>query len=186
MSHSVDYLKEVCAIAHALPVRDVERLAMELLELRARPGRLFFVGLGGSLATAHHAVNDFRKLCGIEAYAPQAAELTARANDEGWRTAFVNPFMKKGDALFVLSVGGGTAQVSLPITCAIEAALMEKARVLGIVGRSGGYAKKYGHCVVVVPNAEPARVTPHTEGWQSVILHLLVSHPKLQTKATKW
>ncbi len=186
MSFSVDYLKETCAIAHALPVKDVERLAVELLELRARPGRLFFVGVGGSLATAHHAVNDFRKLCGIEAYAPQASELTARANDEGWQTAFANPFMKKGDALFVLSVGGGTPQVSLPIVHAVEAALVNKVRVLGIVGRSGGYTKKYGHCVVVVPNVEASRVTPHTEGWQSAILHLLVSHPKLQRERTKW
>jgi len=186
MSHTTDFLKETCAIAHALPVKDVERLALELLELRERPGRLFFVGVGGSLATAHHAVNDFRKLCGIEAYAPQAAELTARSNDEGWKTAFTNPFWKRGDALFVLSVGGGTLQVSVPIVHAIEAALVNKVRVLGIVGRNGGYTKKYGHCVVVVPTVEPDRVTPHTESWQSVVLHLLVSHPKLQLGRTRW
>lgn len=188
MSHSVDYLKEAVAICHSLPVRQMEEMVAELAELRARRGRLFFAGLGGSAANASHAVNDFRKICGIEAYslADNVAELTARANDDGWKSAFVNPFFKADDALFVLSVGGGTSEVSLPITHAIEAALTAGMRVFGIVGREGGYAKKFGHCVIVVPNVEPLRVTPHTEAFQSTILHAIVSHPVLQMAKNKW
>lgn len=188
MTHTVDYLKEVVAICHLLPVKDVEQLAQELADLRTRGGKLFVIGLGGSAANASHMVNDLRKLCRIDAIAPtdNVSELTARANDEGWQTIFHNPFWHTQDALFILSVGGGTAEVSLPITHAIEAALMKQMRVLGIVGREGGYAKKFGHCVVVVPMVEPDRVTPHTEAFQAVIWHLLVSHPLLQKQATKW
>lgn len=188
MSHTVDYLKEVVAICHHLPVAEVEALVGELVALRARGGRLFIVGLGGSAANASHAVNDFRKLCGIEAYTPvdNVAELTARANDDGFSSIFANAFWQSRDALFVLSVGGGTPEVSLPIICAIEAALTAGMRVLGIVGRDGGYTRRFGHAVVVVPVVDVSRVTPHTEAFQSVILHLLVSHPALQRKPTKW
>ena len=185
MSHAVDYLKEVVHICHNLPVDDIENLVHELADLE---GRLFIIGLGGSAANASHMANDLRKLCGIEAYcmSDNVSELTARANDEGWATIFANAFWKPADALFVLSVGGGTSEVSLPITHAIEAALTCGMKVFGIVGRDGGYTRKYGNCVVVVPVVEPVRVTPHTEAFQAVIWHLLVSHPKLQKKATKW
>lgn len=188
MSHTVDYLKEVVAICHHLAVAEVEAVVWELVELRKRKGRLFIVGLGGGAANASHLANDLRKLCGIDAYAAtdNVSELTARANDEGWNTVFANEFWTRDDALFVLSVGGGTAEVSRPITHAIEAALMARMQVLGIVGRDGGYTKRFGHRVVVVPVVEPARVTPHTEAFQSVIWHCLVSHPDLQRKATKW
>lgn len=188
MTFTVEYLKEVVAICHAVPVAEIEQLAQELADARARGASVFVIGLGGSAANASHLANDLRKLCAIEAYAAtdNVAELTARANDDGWATIFRNQWWRAGDALFVLSVGGGTAEVSLPITHAVEAALTANMRVLGIVGRSGGYAKKFGHCVVVVPNVEPARVTPHTEEFQAVIWHLLVSHPILQKAATKW
>ena len=188
MSFTLDYLKEVVHICHNLAVVEIEALVSEMVNLRDRGGRLFMVGLGGSAANCSHAVNDFRKLCDIEAYSPcdNMAELTARGNDEGWKTIFANAFWRPQDALFVLSVGGGTTEVSVPILYALEAALHINMRILGIVGRQGGYTKKYGHCVVVVPTVEPARVTPHTEAFQSVILHLLVSHPKLQKAKTKW
>lgn len=188
MTFTVDYLKEVCHVAHNLPVADVEALAVELADLRARNGRLYIIGLGGSAGNASHMVNDMRKLTGIDASAPtdNVSELTARANDEGWFTIFQNEFWKEGDALFILSVGGGTTEVSRPILHAVESALVRKMRVLGIVGREGGYTKKFGHCVVVVPNVEPSRVTPHTEEFQAVCWHLLCSHPLLQKAKTKW
>lgn len=188
MTFTVDYLKEVVHVAHLLPVADVEALAMELAALRERRGRLYIIGLGGSAGNASHMVNDCRKLCGIDACAPtdNVSELTARANDDGWRTIFDNEWWREGDALFILSVGGGTLEVSTPIVHALEAALVRKMRVLGIVGREGGYTKKFGHCVVVVPNVEPSRVTPHTEEFQAVVWHLLVSHPLLQKAKTKW
>lgn len=188
MSHTVDYLKEVSAVCHHLPVAEIEQLVKELVALRERHGRLFIVGLGGSAANASHAVNDFRKLAGIETYSPldNVSELTARANDEGWETIFHNNFWRPEDALFVLSVGGGTEQVSRPLLYAIEAALTRNMKVLGIVGRDGGYTKKHGSCVIVIPTVEPARVTPHTESFQSVLLHLIISHPALQKAKTRW
>ena len=158
------------------------------MALRERGGRLWIAGLGGSAANASHAANDFRKLCGIEAYCltDNISELTARANDEGWAEAFSLAYAKKDDALFVLSVGGGTEHVSVPITNALEAASHIGMRILGIVGRDGGNTKHAGDCVVVVPTVEPARITPHAEAFQAVIWHCLVSHPSLQRKPTKW
>lgn len=186
--HADTFLREAAAIAECLDRDSIELLVTELAALRERKGRLWLIGLGGSAATASHAASDFRKLCSIEAYCltDNVAEFTARANDDGWKEAFSLEYAKEGDALFVLSVGGGTQNVSRPITTALENAARLGVRILGIVGRDGGNAKRLGDCVVVVPTVEPARVTPHTEGWQCVILHALVSHPSLQRRRTTW
>lgn len=186
--HADTYLREVAEIAEKIDRAGIERMVTELAALRARDGRLWLVGLGGSAANASHAANDFRKLCGIEAYCltDNVSELTARANDEGWAEAFPLDYTKKGDALLVLSVGGGTENVSRPINTALEIAQSFGLRILGIVGRDGGNTKAAGDCVIVVPTIDPARITPHTESWQSVILHCIVSHPSLQRRATKW
>lgn len=186
--HADTYLHELVQIAERLDRHMIERMAVELGALRKRGGKLWIAGLGGSAANAQHAANDFRKLCGIEAYslADNVAELTARANDEGWREAFSLEYAKKDDVLLILSVGGGTENVSLPITTALENAVRIGMRILGIVGRDGGMTYGVGNCVVIVPTFEPSRITPHTEAFQAVIWHLLVSHPSLQRKATKW
>lgn len=189
MTHTSQFLQEVQEIARTLPEAQIESLVGELKALRDRGGRLFLVGLGGSAANCSHAISDFRRLCGINALGPvdNIAELTARANDEGWTTIFGGWLeATPEDALFVLSVGGGTEQVSLPISEAVGAALRAKCRVFGIVGRDGGFTKKYGHEVVVIPTVSPERITPHTEAFQLVILHCLVSHPDLQIRPTKW
>ena len=188
MSHTATYLSETAAIAGLVDQGAVERMVQELVTLRERKGRLFIIGLGGSAANASHAVNDFRKLCGIEAYAPtdNVAELTARANDEGWATVFESQWWTANDALLVLSVGGGTAEVSVPIAVAVSNARLVGMHILGIVGKEGGYVPQYADCCILIPTVEPSRVTPHTEGWQSVILHAIVSHPELQRNKTKW
>lgn len=186
MSHASQFLAETAEIARLLPEAQIEALVGELKALRDRGGRLFLVGLGGSAANCSHAVNDFRLLCGIEAYSPvdNVSELTARANDEGWKNIFLSGW-RAGDALFVFSVGGGTDEVSTPITYAVKTAA-GRFRVLGVVGRDGGETKKWGDCVVVIPTVNPKHVTPHTEAFQMVILHCLVSHPDLQIRETKW
>ena len=192
MTHAQTYLAETAAIAGKLNPDDIEILADHLAMLRGRGGRLFIAGLGGSAANASHAANDFRKLAGIEAYclSDNIAELTARANDEGWKTIFdgalhgSRPTNK--DALLILSVGGGSENVSFPLVAVMEHASNLGMMIFSIVGRDGGYAKKCSTVCVLVPNVDPARVTPHTESFQSVILHCLVSHPRLQRSATKW
>lgn len=189
MSHTQTYMAETQRIAELLSVVDepIEDMVRELVKLRERKGRLFFIGLGGSAANCSHAVNDFRKLCGIEAYAPtdNVAELTARANDEGWHTIFSNPWFDiTKDAIFILSVGGGTEKVSLPLRRPLAATFASN--VFGIVGRDGGLTKHFGNHVIVIPTVESSRITPHTEAFQSVILHCLVSHPDLQIAKTKW
>ena len=188
MSHSQTYLTETATIAGLLDADKIEQMVKELVALRERKGRLFVIGLGGSAANASHFVNDLRKLCGIEAYAPtdNVAELTARANDEGWATIFDVSFWQSSDALFVLSVGGGAYQVSTPIVQAVNEASIKKMKILGIVGRDGGRTNEYGDCVIIIPTVEASRVTPHTEAFQSVVLHCLVSHPLLQRQPTKW
>lgn len=194
MNYVVDFLREVAETAQRIPALDVEALCDELSSLRERKGRLFILGVGGSAGNAGHAVNDFRKLCGIEAYAPtdNVAELTARANDEGWHTIF-SEWLKvsqanESDAVLVFSVGGGDIEkkVSLNIVEALKEARSRGVRVLGIVGRDGGYTKQVGDAVVVIPTVAASRVTPHAEAFQAVIWHCLVSHPKLQKNATKW
>ena len=194
MSHAVRFLKEVAKIAGRIPPGEIEAMAAELVSLRERQGRLFIIGVGGSAGNCSHAVNDFRKLCGIEAYAPtdNVSELTARTNDEGWETVF-SEWLKvsranANDAILVFSVGGGNVEkgVSANLVAAVKEGKARRLRILGIVGRDGGYTKKAGDVVIVVPTVEETRVTPHAEAFQAVIWHCLVSHPKLQKRATKW
>ena len=190
MSHTSIYLAEACRIAEAIDAERVEALAVELAALRERGGRLFVLGLGGSAANASHAVNDFRRLCGIEAYAPtdNVAEITAAANDDGWGLIFESMFgdLRMDDAILILSVGGGTLEVSKPLTVIARACKSAEHTLYGIVGRDGGETAKHAKVCVIVPPLYPDRVTPHTEAFQSVILHALVSHPLLQRNRTKW
>lgn len=194
MSHAVTFLNEAIEIAKRVDTEAIEALCAELVSLRDREGRLFILGVGGSAGNCGHAVNDFRKLCGIEAYAPtdNVSELTARTNDEGWATVF-SEWLKvsranKADALLIFSVGGGNLQknVSPNIVAAIQEAKKRSLKVFGIVGRDGGYTKQAGDVVVVIPTVEESRVTPHAEAFQGIIWHCLVSNPKLQKNATKW
>jgi D-sedoheptulose 7-phosphate isomerase len=192
--HAKTYFEEAAKVAQLIDVQAVEKLAAELVALRDRGGRLFLLGVGGSAANCAHAVNDFRKLCGIEAYAPtdNVSELTARTNDEGWETVFA-AWLKvskanKNDAVFVFSVGGGNAEknVSANIVAGLKEAKERGLKVFGVVGRDGGYTKQVGDAVVMVPVVDASRVTPHTEAFQAVVWHCLVSHPDLQQIATKW
>src|SRR5262245_46088157 len=193
-SHSRDFLNEVEKICATVDVDTVERLVGELAALRERGGRLFLLGVGGSAGNCSHAVNDFRKLCGIEAYSPidNVSELTARTNDEGWDTVFAawleTSRINRDDAILILSVGGGDAErnVSANLVKAIDAAKKHSARVFGIVGKETGYTAKRGDIVVVIPQANPTWVTPLSEAFQAVVWHCLVCHPTLQKNATKW
>jgi len=194
MTHAQTYLNQVRQIAAALDHEVIEKMAGELADLRERGGRLFLLGVGGSAANCSHAVNDFRKLAGIEAYSPcdNVAELTARTNDEGWPTIFEAWLRtsKAGakDAVLVFSVGGGNAErnVSPNLVRALDEAKRRGTRILGIVGRDGGYTRKVGDVVVVVPTIEAGSVTPHAESFQAVIWHCLVSHPRVMLQANKW
>ena len=192
--HTQRYFEEVCAVASSINTAAIDELASELVALRNRGGRLFLLGVGGSAANCSHAVNDFRKLCDIEAYTPvdNVAELTARTNDEGWDTVFAawlrTSRADENDAAFVFSVGGGNVEknVSVNIVNALKEAKSRGMKIMGVVGRDGGYTKEIGDVVVVVPTVDESRVTPHTEGFQAVVWHCLVSHPDLQQMATKW
>ena len=192
--HEKIFFNEVIKVAEQIDIELIEKLAQELKDLRDRGGRLFFLGVGGSAGNCSHAVNDFRKLCGIEAYAPvdNVSELTARTNDEGWETVFAGWLKvsnaKANDAVFVLSVGGGNLErnVSPNIVMALKLAKERGLKIFGVVGRDGGYTKQVGDCVVVVPTVDESRVTPHAEAFQGVVWHCLVSNPVLQQMATKW
>ncbi len=192
--HAKIFFNEVIKVAEQIDIELIEKLAYELKDLRDRGGRLFFLGVGGSAGNCSHAVNDFRKLCGIEAYAPvdNVSELTARTNDEGWETVFAGWLkvsnVKANDAVFVLSVGGGNLErnVSPNIVMALKLAKERGLKIFGVVGRDGGYTKQVGDCVVVVPTVDESRVTPHAEAFQGVVWHCLVSNPVLQQMATKW
>lgn len=193
-SFSTEFIAETTAILAALDCDDVERVAAGLAAVRERGGRLFILGVGGSAGHAGHAVNDFRKICRLEAYAPtdNVSELTARVNDEGWETTFSEWLrgsrLASGDALLIFSVGGGDSakNVSANIVRAIELAKEVGAAVFGIVGRDGGFTRRMADASVLVPALFPDRVTPHTEGLCAVIWHLLVSHPLLQAQSTRW
>ena len=194
MTHAQSYLDQVRQIAAALDPELIEKMAEELADLRQRGGRLFLLGVGGSAANCSHAVNDFRKLAGLESYSPcdNVAELTARTNDEGWATVF-EAWLRTSqagpkDALFVLSVGGGDAarNVSPNIVRALDEGKKRGLKIFGIVGRDGGYTKKVGDWVIVVPTVDAKAVTPHAEAFQAVIWHCLVSHPALMLQANKW
>jgi D-sedoheptulose 7-phosphate isomerase len=188
------YLDETRRIVEAIDGEAVERLAEGLVQVRERSGRLFILGVGGSAGHASHAVNDFRKLCGFEAYTPvdNVSELTARINDEGWDTCFSRwlegSHLGARDGLLVFSVGGGDRErgISANIVNALEAARTAGCFIGGVVGRDGGHTARLGDAVVVIPPLVEARVTPHTEGLCAVVWHLLVSHPRLQLVATKW
>lgn len=194
MSHSQEYLRQAALIASSIDHEALERMAYLLADLREKGGRLFLLGVGGSAANCSHAVNDFRKLCGIEAYTPvdNVSELTARVNDDGWNTVFAawlrTSRATKQDAIFVLSVGGGNAEknVSVNIVHALDQAKQLGMQIFGFVGRDGGYTKQVGDEVIVIPTVDPAHVTPHTEAFQSVLWHCLVSHPKLKVQEMKW
>lgn len=192
--HTQTFFNEVTQIAQQIDLEAIEKLARELKDLRDRNGRLFILGVGGSAGNCSHAVNDFRKLCGIEAYAPvdNVSELTARTNDEGWDTIF-SGWLKvskanSNDAVLVFSVGGGNLEknVSPNIVQGLKLAKERGMKIFGVVGRDGGYTKQVGDCVIVVPTVDPSRVTPHAEAFQGVVWHCLVSHPILQQMATKW
>lgn len=192
--HASRHLEETCRIALALDALALERMAEALAELRQGGGRLFFLGVGGSAANASHAAGDFRKLAGMESYCvtDNTAELTARTNDEGWSTTFVESLrcsrLGSRDGVFVLSVGGGDEErnVSPNLVHAVRHARGVGARIFGIVGRDGGFTARVADHCVVVPTVNEAAVTPHAEAFQGVIWHLLVSHPLLQQNAMKW
>jgi D-sedoheptulose 7-phosphate isomerase len=194
MSFVQQHLREAAAILERLDVAAVERMVTVLARLKSGGGRLFFLGVGGSAANCSHAVNDFRKLVGMECYAPtdNVAELTARINDDGWESSFVGWLkvsrLRNTDGVFVFSVGGGDAarNVSPNLVAAVKYAREVGAKVLGIVGRDGGYTGSVADAVVIIPTVNPAAVTPHSEAFQALIWHLLVSHPELQANPTKW
>lgn len=194
MSYAAKHLEEVVEIVRAINPDHVEKVAELLALVKAEGGRVFFLGVGGGAGNCSHAVNDFRKIVGMEAYAPtdNVSELTARTNDEGWATVFVE-WLKTSrlcakDALFVLSVGGGNMEknISPNLVLALQYAQEVGAKVTGVVGRDGGFTAQVAQACVVIPVVNPETITPHTEAFQAVIWHLLVSHPNLKAHQTKW
>lgn len=194
MSYSSRHLQETAEIVSKLDPAACERCVQELVDVRARGGRLFILGVGGSAANASHAVNDFRKIGGLEAYAPtdNVSELTARTNDEGWATVFsewlLGSRINNKDCVFILSVGGGNLaqNVSPNLVSALQLAKKVGARIIGIVGKDGGYTASVADACVIVPVVNPANITPHSEAFQAVVWHLFVSHPTLKMRQTKW
>jgi D-sedoheptulose 7-phosphate isomerase len=194
MDYAQRYLEEATLILKQLDQQAMERMLEQLVDLRERLGRIFFLGVGGGAAHASHAVNDFRKIAGIEAYTPSdnVSELTARVNDDGWETSFVNWLrgsqLKANDMVFVFSVGGGDLQrnVSPNLVRALQYAKEVGATVCGVVGRDGGYTAQVADACVLIPVVDPETVTPHTESFQALVWHLLVSHPRLKAAEMKW
>lgn len=194
MVYSEQYLEEVRKIAAAINIRDIEKIVEILIGVRKDKGRIFFLGVGGSAGNASHAVNDFRKLAGFEAYSPvdNVSELMARTNDEGWDTIFSawlkGSRLRKEDAVFIFSVGGGNAEknISKNLVRALEYAKSAGSRILGIVGRDGGFTAKVADACIVVPTVNPDTVTPHTEAFQAVLWHLIASDPRLKLVENKW
>ena len=193
-SYARQHLDESIAIIQKMDVAPIEKIADLLAQVKRDGGRLFFLGVGGSAGNCSHAVNDFRKIVGIESYAPtdNVSELTARTNDEGWATVFVEWLkisrLKPQDAVFVLSVGGGNLDknISPNLVTALQLAKSVGAKIMGVVGRDGGYTAQVADACVIVPTVNPDNVTPHSEAFQAVVWHLLVSHPKLKANQTKW
>src|SRR3989338_865016 len=194
MTYAKQHLEEAAEILKLLDSDAIEKVAGQLADLRSREGRLFFLGVGGSAANASHAVNDFRKIAGIEAYAPtdNVSELTARTNDDGWASVFVEWLkisrLSANDMLFVLSVGGGNManKISPNLVDALRYGKEVDAQIVGIVGRDGGFTATVADACVIIPTVNPATTTPHAEAFQSVVWHLLVSHPALKAQETKW
>jgi len=194
MSYAAQHMKEAIEIIQKMDVSAIEKMADLLATVKADGGRIFFLGVGGSAGNCSHAVNDFRKIVGIESYAPtdNVSELTARTNDEGWATVFVEWLkiskLQPKDALFIFSVGGGNLEknISPNLVEAIKLAKSVGAKVTGVVGRDGGYTAQAADACVIVPTVNPDTITPHSEAFQAVVWHLLVSHPKLKANQTKW
>ncbi len=194
MEYIKQYLGEATEVINNINVNSIEALVKNLTQLRENEGRLFFIGVGGSAGNAAHAVNDFRKIAGIEAYAPtdNVSELSARTNDNGWHTVFVDWLkgsrLNSKDAIFVLSVGGGNAEknISSNIVHALDYAKKVGTKILGIVGKDGGYTAKLADSCVIVPTVNDATITPHAESFQAVIWHLIVSHPEMKVSEMKW
>jgi D-sedoheptulose 7-phosphate isomerase len=194
MDYIKHYLDEVRNIVNSTHKNDIHRIVESLIQLRQGGGRLFFLGVGGGAANASPAVNDFRKICGIECYTPtdNVSELTARTNDSGWESIFVDWLrgskLTSSDGVFVLSVGGGNSEknISVNLIRALDYTKEIGAKIFGIVGRDGGYTAKVADACVIVPTVSPETVTPHTESFQSLILHLIVSHPDLKVSEMKW
>jgi D-sedoheptulose 7-phosphate isomerase len=194
VSYARQHFKEASEIIQKMDVDAVEKMTDLLVEIKRDGGRLFFLGVGGSAGNCSHAVNDFRKIVGIESYAPtdNVSELTARTNDEGWATIFVEWLkvskLSKKDAVFVFSVGGGNLDrnISPNLVTALQYAKSIGAKVTGIVGRDGGYTAQVADACVIIPTVNPETITPHSEAFQAVVWHLLVSHPKLKANQTKW
>src|SRR6202789_2615583 len=194
MTFTEDFLKEVQVVTQELDAKAIDAVVEMLLAIRERGGRLFILGVGGSAGNASHAVNDFRKICGLECYAPtdNVSELTARTNDEGWATIFAEwlkgSHLSKKDGVLVLSVGGGNLEknVSPNLVRALQYAQEVGATITGIVGRDGGYTAKVADAVVIIPTVNPDHITPHSEAFQAVVWHLFVSHPRLKMNQTKW
>lgn len=187
-------MREVARIAESIDISKIEEMIDVLVQVRNSDGRLFILGIGGSAGNASHAVNDFRKLAGLEAYAPtdNVSELTARTNDEGFETIFsgflATSKLKNNDCLLILSVGGGDAErgISKNLCDAIDFAKSKDSKVIGIVGRESGYTHKKADVCLVIPPVNPVSITPHSEAFQAIVWHLMVSHPKLKVNATKW
>ena len=194
MNFVANYIRESIQILESIDQQRILEMVEVLADLRQSGGRLFLLGVGGSAANCSHAVNDFRKLAGIEAYAPtdNVSELTARTNDEGWSTVFAAwlkvSHLTKRDVLFVMSVGGGSLEknISPNLVTALDYGKEVGARIIGIVGRDGGYTARVADACVVIPTVNPANVTPHSEAFQAIVWHLLVSHPALKAAPTKW
>jgi D-sedoheptulose 7-phosphate isomerase len=194
MGYAEQHMRESSQIIEKMDVAPIEKMADLLAQVKADGGRIFFLGVGGSAGNCSHAVNDFRKIVGIECYAPtdNVSELTARTNDEGWASIFVE-WLKVSkllarDAIFVFSVGGGNLEknISPNLVTALQYAKTVGAKVMGVVGRDGGYTAKVADACVIVPTVNAENVTPHSEAFQAVVWHLLVSHPKLKANQTKW
>lgn len=194
MTYTKEYIEEIHRVTDGLDQGVIERMIRSLVELREKGGRLFFLGVGGGAGNATHAVNDFRKICGIESYTPtdNISELSARINDDGWDSAFANwlkgSHLNDRDGVFVFSVGGGNPgkNISMNLVKALEYAKECGAKIFGIVGRDGGYTARVADVCVIVPIVNPETVTPHTEAFQAVVWHLIVSHPAMKINEMKW
>ena len=194
MSYTQQHINEAIEILKKIDLNAIENMADLLAEIKRSEGRIFFLGVGGSAGNCSHAVNDFRKIVGIESYAPtdNVSELTARTNDEGWATIFVEWLktskLSKKDAIFIFSVGGGNVEknISPNLVMALQYAKAVGAKITGVVGRDGGYTAKVADACVIIPTVNADTITPHSEAFQAVVWHLLVSHPKLKAHQTKW
>ena len=194
MTHVNQYLEEVHRVVDGLNISEIDLMVQLLVELREKGGRLFFLGVGGSAANSSHAVNDFRKICGIESYTPSdnVSELSARVNDDGWDTVFLKWLqgskLGKADGVFIFSVGGGNAEknISANLVYALKYAKEVGAKIFGVVGRDGGYTAQVADACVIIPTVNPETITPHTESFQAVIWHVIISHPDMKLSEMKW